>query len=105
MRNWIFITIFIRQSVNRTYRVENGHEEGEDGAHVQVEHGLLLTVLGVDHDKVVVVDAGDADHQDWGDDEAGVVHGEAQQQRVHGAGHGGSDRQNDFKHFWVLDLF
>ena len=50
--------------LDRTYRVENGHEEGEDGAHVQVEHGLLLTVLGVDHDKVVVVDAGDADHQD-----------------------------------------
>ena len=39
---------------------------------------------------MVVVDAGDADHEDRGEDEAGVVHGEAQQQGVHGTGHGWS---------------
>ena len=36
---------------------------------------------------MVVVDAGDADHEDRGEDEAGVVHGEAQQEGVHGTGH------------------
>ena len=41
--------------------------------------------------EVVVVDAGDADHQHGGDDQAGVVHGEAQQQSVHGTRHRGPE--------------
>ena len=45
--------------------------------------------------EVVVVDAGDADHQHGGDDQAGVVHGEAQQQSVHGTRHRGSNQSVD----------
>ena len=41
--------------------------------------------------EVVVVDAGNADHQHGGDDEAGVVHREAKQQSVHGTRHRGTE--------------
>ena len=75
------------------YRVEDGHYEGENGTHVEVEDRHLLSVLLSDHVEVVVVDAGDADHQHGGDDQAGVVHGEAQQQSVHGTRHRGSARK------------
>ena len=86
----------------QTYRIQNWHEEREDGAHVELEYWLLLTVGGADHDVVIVVDAGDADHEDRGDDEAGVVHGEAQQQGVHGTGHGWSGvRQGHLRRSWT----
>ena len=73
------------------YRVQDWHYEGENGTHVEVEDRHLLRVAGVDHVEVVVVDAEDADHQHGGDEQAGVVHGEAQQQSVHGTRHGGSE--------------
>ena len=86
MENWInlFLSSF-------PYRVEDWHYEGENGAHVEVEDRHLLRVAGVDHVEVVVVDAGDADHQHGGDDQAGVVHGEAQQESVHGTRHRGPE--------------
>ena len=34
-----------------SYRIEDGHYEGEDGAHVDIEDRLLLTVVRVDHDE------------------------------------------------------
>ena len=49
--------------------------------------------------EVVVVDAGDADHQHGGDDQAGVVHGEAQQQSVHGTRHRGSEEEKNIFNF------
>ena len=73
------------------YRVEDWHYEGKNGTHVEVEHRHLITVPGVDHVEVVVVDAGNADHQHGGDDEAGVVHCEAKQQSVHGTRHRGTE--------------
>ena len=46
-----------------------------------------LRLLHLQHDHVVGVDAGDAHHQDGGEDEEDVEEGQAQQEYVDGADH------------------
>ena len=89
------------------YRIYDRHYIGKNRTHVEVEHRDLLCVgrIDVDHVEVVVVDARDPDHQHGGDDQAGVVQGESQQQSVHGTRHRGSEEEtNIFNCGWFCDI-